>query len=320
MAVDFPQTAVASLHALATTLIDRRKPGSDLALLARDLLAGFYDICARAGLDRITAELGDDERDPALIAELHKINLDGGSPRNQKAKQLADSVIAALGLTVVVEADRAIALPDTVRAELAAAMAQVIDPELAKLKDSIVEEARKRVAEGHLGSFTKMVAQLDDRGQKLIKLPKVSLDAQHAIEHALADARLAVMTRIVNAALDRAKPILEAANADAAARLDAPVSLKVTPREVAVERAADARVPKTAAGVTASIFESLFELAKITFRAAEKPVQPYAASKTFAVGDVIEHPKFGRGSVVSVAGQRIDVEFASGKNTLVHGR
>ncbi len=320
MAVDFPQTAVAPLHALATTLIDRRKPGTQLASLARDLMGGFAEVCERAGLDRVTDALGDEDREPALIAELEKIHVDGGGPRNQKVKQLADCVIAALGLNVVEEPDRSIVLSDVVRAEIATAMGQVVDPELAKLKDSIVETARGRVEEAHLGSFNKMVAQLDDRGQKLVKLPKVPLDAQHAIERALSAARLAVMDRVVRTALDRAKAVLERANPDAAARLDAPVSLKVTPREVAVVRAADARVPKTAAAVMASLFDSLRELAQIAFRAEEKPVHAYAASKTFAVGDQIEHPKFGRGAVVSVAGQRMEVEFAEGKHTLVHGR
>ena len=101
MPVDFPQTTVAPLHALATTLIDRRKPGTELGSLARDLLAGFEELCKLAGLDRITDALGDEDREPALVAELDKIALDGGTPRNQKVKQLADCVIAALSLLVV---------------------------------------------------------------------------------------------------------------------------------------------------------------------------------------------------------------------------
>ncbi len=39
-----------------------------------------------------------------------------------------------------------------------------------------------------------------------------------------------------------------------------------------------------------------------------------------SVGDLIEHPKFGRGAVVSIANQRMEVEFADGKHTLVHAR
>jgi hypothetical protein len=33
---------------------------------------------------------------------------------------------------------------------------------------------------------------------------------------------------------------------------------------------------------------------------------------------VIEHPKFGRGTIVSMLANRIDVEFGDGKHTLVH--
>ena len=66
------------------------------------------------------------------------------------------------------------------------------------------------------------------------------------------------------------------------------------------------------------MLESLTELLRLTWRAVEQQAVPYGASKTFAVGDLIEHPKFGRGSVVSLSAQRIEVEFADGKHTLVH--
>jgi hypothetical protein len=49
-----------------------------------------------------------------------------------------------------------------------------------------------------------------------------------------------------------------------------------------------------------------------------QPALPYAASRTFAVGDVIDHPKFGRGKVIATVLKRIDVEFADGTHTLVH--
>jgi hypothetical protein len=321
MPVEFPTSQISSLHAVATQLIDKRRPRTDLGVLARDLLDGFFEICTRSGLDGVLDQLGElGDREPALVAQLEAIDLDGGGPRNLKAKQLADCVVAALELVPVDEPDRRLVLPAAVRAEVVAAMAQVVDPELAKLKESIIAEAQGRVEAAHRGSFTKMVAQLDDRGQKLLKLPKVPLHAQQAIERALAEARTAVIGRIVSMAFDRVKVVLERADAAAAARLDAPISARATPREVAAIRASDARVPKTAQAVTASLLESLAELAKIGFRAAEKPVHPYAVSKTFAVGDQIEHPKFGRGAVVAVAGQRMEVEFADGKHTLIHGR
>ncbi len=333
MSVEYPQTQVAALQHLATQLIDKRKPGTDLGSLARELLRGFHDICWLAGLDSVLDGLAQahpsldiaerstlEDHAPllaALVAQLEAINLDGGGPRNVKAKQLADCLIAALVLTPVETPDRKIVLTGEVRAELVAAMSKVVESEMAVLRDSIVEQARGNVLEGHQGSFNKMVAQLDDRGQKLIKVPKVPLDSQQGIEKAFADARIAVIMRIVGAALDVAKGVL---GPEAAKRIDKPITLKVTPREVAARRACDARVPKTAAAIVASIFESLGEIAQITFRAVDKPVLPYSASKKFAVGDLIEHPKFGRGSVVTAAAQRIEVEFADTKTSLVHGR
>lgn len=319
MSVEFPQAQVAVLHATATQLIDKRKPNTELGSLARDLLNGFFEVCTRAGQDRVLEALGElDDREAALVSEIEKIELDGGSPRNQKANQLVSCVVAALGLVLVEEPDRRITLSDTVRAELVTAIGQVVEPELGKLRDSIIEDARGRI-DDHT-SFNKLVAQLDDRGHKLIKLPKVPLEAQRAIERALAEARTNVMTRIVSTAFDRMKAVLERSDRDAAARLDAPITLRATPREVAAIRAGSPNIPRTVQAITASLLESLAELAKISFRAPEKPVLPYAASKTFAVGDLIEHPKFGRGTVVAVSGQRMDVEFADSKTTLVHGR
>lgn len=46
----------------------------------------------------------------------------------------------------------------------------------------------------------------------------------------------------------------------------------------------------------------------------------YAPSVTFAVGDLIEHPKFGTGSVLRVAGNKIDAAFDGELRTLIHGK
>lgn len=46
----------------------------------------------------------------------------------------------------------------------------------------------------------------------------------------------------------------------------------------------------------------------------------YAVSETFAVGDAVEHPKFGIGVVTRVAGNKIDVDFDGELRTLIHGR
>ena len=336
MTVEFPQRYIVALQELAARLVDGRKARTDLAVLARDLLLGFHDVCTYAGLDRVLGELDRafpplDVSDRAaladhetlartLVARLEEINLDGGGPRNAKPRQLADCVVAALELKLVEEPDRSVTLGDDVRTGVVAAIAGVVDLELAvpKIREAIVAEARARTEERFHASFGAIAAQLDERGLHLVKTPKVPIDALHAAQRALIDARTAVIERVARAAIDRAQAVIARADADAAARIDLPITLRSTPREVAILRACDARVGKTPTLVAQSLLASLTELVPITWRAAEQKVQPYAANRTFAVGDVIEHPKFGRGTVVSGLAQRIDVEFADGKHTLVH--
>src|SRR5262249_35782010 len=154
--------------------------------------------------------------------------------------------------------------------------------------------------------------------QQIVKLPKVPIDALHAVQRALAEARIAFTARVAGAALDRAVPVIARADAGAAARLDQPITRKATPREGAILRAGEPRAGETPAKLVHSLLDSLTELIPVAWRAAEQPAQVYAASKTFAVGDVIDHPKFGRGTVVASVAQRIDVEFSDGKHTLVH--
>nr|MBA3500865.1 hypothetical protein [Deltaproteobacteria bacterium] len=49
--------------------------------------------------------------------------------------------------------------------------------------------------------------------------------------------------------------------------------------------------------------------------------KPYSASQKFAMGDTLDHVKFGRGSVVRVGGDgKVDVRFADGIRTLVHAK
>src|SRR3954469_9537324 len=115
MPVEFPRSAVVGLQELASRLFESRKTGGDLESLARDLLIGFYDVCARAGLDRVISDLaGELALDPsertaladhdavraALVMQLGATNLDGGGPRQLKPKQLADCVVAAIALTL----------------------------------------------------------------------------------------------------------------------------------------------------------------------------------------------------------------------------
>jgi hypothetical protein len=336
MSIDFPRPRIAALQTHATRLYESRRSGTDLASLARDLLLAFFDVCALAGLDRVLAELaqafppldlGDrsalathEAVRPAMLAQLETIDLDGGTPRGTKPRQLVDCVIATLGLTLVDEPDRTIALDDAVRLEVGRAMSAVVDVELAapKLRADVIADARARCDLRHHPSFDRVTAQLDERGLQLVKQPKVPIDALQATQYALFDARNAVIKRAAGAALDRARDVLARADAGAGARIDQPITLRMTPREVALRRACDARVNKTPARIVESLLDSLTDLLPIAWRAPVQAALPYAASRTFAVGDVIDHPKFGRGKVTATALKRIDVEFADGMHTLVH--
>ncbi len=336
MSIDFPRPRIAALQDHATRLHEGRRSGTGLATVARDLLLAFHDVCAHAGLDRVLAEIAKafpplDVGDrsalatheavlAAMLAQLETIGLDGGSPRGAKPRQLVDCVVAALGLTLVDAPDRTITFDDTVRVDVTGALAAVVDVELAapKLRADVIAEARARCAPHHHASFDRLAAQLDERGMQFVKQPKVPIDALHATQYALFDARKAVVARVAGRALDRARDVLARADADAGARIDQPITLRMTPREAAILRACDARVTKTPARVLQSLLDSLTDLLPIAWRAPVLQAVPYAASRTFAVGDVIDHPKFGRGKVIAITLKRIDVEFADGPVTLVH--
>ncbi len=197
-----------------------------------------------------------------------------------------------------------------------------VDVELAvpQIRATIIAGGRALCEPRYLAAFDRISAALDERGMRMTRQPKLPLDAVQAVQRVLFDARQAITERMARAAIDRAKQVLARVDADAAARIDLPITHRLTPRDVAILRAADPRVPKVAAAVVASLLDSLTELARIAWRPAAQPVRAYAVSQTFAVGDLIEHPKFGRGSVLSCAAQRIEVEFSEGRHTLVHAR
>jgi hypothetical protein len=335
---EFPRRLLAPLQELGARALESRKPKSPSQPFARELLAGFHDLCMRSGLDRTLVELEQvhpplDASDsstlsdhptllPALVARLDALDLDGGGPRNLKPVQIADAVVSSLGLALSDDVPRTIELDGSVRSEVAAALARAVNGELAlpRLRETIISHARERCEERFLGAFEKIVAQLDERGMRMTKQPKVPLDASQAIQRQLVDTRNAVLGRIAGAAIDGAQQVISRANAEAAARIDQPITHKLTPREVGILRACDPRLPKLPAVVVESLLESLTELASLAWRAPEQAARVYAPTAKFAVGELVEHPKFGRGSVVSVAAQRVEIEFADGRHTLVHGK
>jgi hypothetical protein len=48
--------------------------------------------------------------------------------------------------------------------------------------------------------------------------------------------------------------------------------------------------------------------------------QPYSPKTTFATGDALEHPSFGKGVVLTAHADKILVQFLDQERTLVHGR
>lgn len=50
----------------------------------------------------------------------------------------------------------------------------------------------------------------------------------------------------------------------------------------------------------------------------EESFVPFAMTSRYAKGDLITHPKFGKGLVVAVEGTRIEVLFQEGKKKLGH--
>jgi len=74
-----------------------------------------------------------------------------------------------------------------------------------------------------------------------------------------------------------------------------------------------ARAPK--AEVTTIAFDELLAARNVAAAA------PYSAKRTYAIGDVIDHPIFGRGFVSALRdGGKIEVTFRSDVKILVHGR
>lgn len=320
-------------------MLEKRAVDCDRDILARDLLAGFYEVCMRTGLDGVLAELeqafaqldlsdgftlADDARLRTPLAERleRKSEFDPYGPGNAKPRQLIDCLCAVLSVTLTDEADRTVTLPDALRTEITAALAAPVDIELAaaRLRETTIAKGRALCDVPHHQVFDRIAAVLDERGARVTRQPKLPLDAVQVVQRALSDARHAILADVANTAIDRAKAVLARAEPELAARIEAPITLRLTPRDVAIRRAGDARVGMMPAAVVRALLDSLSDSLAIAWRAPERLARPYAASQKFAVGDLVDHPKFGRGSVLTAEAQRIEVEFPDGKHTLAHAR
>src|SRR5277367_6002371 len=186
MPIELPEPQVAALQDHAARLFDSRKAGADLSSLARELLQALFDVCTYAGLDNVLVELAAafppaDAADrsaladheiacAALVARLEAIDLDGRGPRNTKPRQLAECVVAALEMSIVPAPEPRASLGGDVRVAVVSALAGVIDVALAvpTIRESVVADARARCDESHHAAFTKIAAQLDERGMQLL--------------------------------------------------------------------------------------------------------------------------------------------------------
>lgn len=331
-----PRRLLSSLHERASLVLDRRGADGDPAAIARDLLAGFVDVCMRAGQDgvlldvaqRAAVELDDGAgllAEPRLEATLaamvgDRARFDPGGPRSSLPVQLTDCVLATLGLTPDDPPARAVALGDEQRLATLAALTTVVDGELGgdRFRLAVTAAAGARCEERHRKAFAKMAAQLDERG-RLGPQPKAPVDVVRAVQQALFEARTAIVERVAHAALDRALPVLTAADPELAARLERPISHQLTPRAVAVRRAAEVQ-PLAPDAIVRALFASLTELLELAWAAPAAAVRAYGARQTFVVGELVEHPTFGRGRVEVVTTKTIEVEFADATRTLVHAR
>jgi hypothetical protein len=332
----FPRKHLTALHELASRVLERRGDGAKPDLLAYDLLDGFYDVCSRvaqdAVLDQLEHALGLSLPDGSALAEEARLRTDLAGkladrsaydprgPRAAKPRQLADCLLATLGLAVTDPEARPVELSDEVREAVFAAIQAVVEPALAgpRLRAAILDAARAS-CQGRQDVFDRVAPQLDER----LAIPrhlKLPIDVVQAVQDGLLEGRAEVLEKIAGEALDRAKDAIAAVDPDAAGRLDVPVTARLTPRQVALQRASDPQLPSLPDVLGRTLLDAITELADIVWGPAVPRPRPYRATERYAVGDHVEHPKFGRGVVQAASTQRIEVEFPDGWHTLVHAR
>lgn len=336
--IRFPRRHLPSLLALAAQVLERHGGGGAPATLSRELLAGFFDVCARTGQDGVLVEVAQafaplDMADASGLREHAKLNgaltamisdrarFAPGGPRNAMPAKLTDCLIAALTLELADVPARSVTLSDAVQRETAAALASVVDAELGagQLRAVVAADGRSRVDQQYHSAFDRMAAQLDARSARIPAQPKVPLHVVQAVQLAVLAARTALLEKVANGAIDRAKAVLERGSPETAARIDQPVSHVLTPRDLAVRRVTELQIPAPDQ-VTRVLLTSLSETLELVWTAPTAVARPYGVSHTYAVGELIEHPTFGLGTVKVVTVKNVEVEFSDGPHTLVHAR
>lgn len=86
------------------------------------------------------------------------------------------------------------------------------------------------------------------------------------------------------------------------------------PSGAAAKKAGGAKTPRAAKPVVER-FEAPAVAADLS-----RPVRTYAASEKYEVGDRVDHPTFGTGTVEIIDGQKVTIFFAVGRKVLVHAK
>lgn len=335
--IAFPRRHLAGLEELATEVLERSGLKAPPDALARDMLTGFFELCMNAGLDGVLVDVErefaplriEDETDLAEEPRLRdalaerlsdRTQFHPGGPRAAVPGQLVDCVVATLTLSPSEEAERTILLADAVRREVLTALASSVDVlAVPQVRTAIISRAHALCEPRYRDALEQIAPQLDQRAVRFPPQPKMPLHAVQAVNRVLADARDEVIARAAQGAIDGAVRVLTSTSPEAAARIDQPISHRITPRDAAIRRLGRLRIP-TPEAVVESLIASVSELADLAWEEAQPDARPYSPRSTFAIGDVVDHPTFGRGTVQATWETTIDVEFEDGWHALVHAR
>jgi len=93
---------------------------------------------------------------------------------------------------LVDQAEQTITMDHQVRTEVVAALASVINVEFRRcrrFRETIIANGRERCEPQYLATFDRIAAQLDERGMRMVKQPKVPVGAAQAVQRVLFDTK-----------------------------------------------------------------------------------------------------------------------------------